>query len=492
MFNILLVEDEKLELETLRDYVDWKKLGAEKVYTARNGRTALECMAEHEPDIMITDIQMPVMNGIELTKRVREEGYQCKIVFLSGYDDFEYLKAGFQVQAVDYILKPFCVEEVERLILRIKGELEKERTAEASLKLASGQFLAAVCEGRMEDPGEQSPAFFGRTADEKAYGLLAVYGAPQEELARRISELAEVQHAFLSGQIIYVVLQSYISFPDAAGRIIALSDHKTGAAWYADKLSIKELEAAARMLGQMQEEMFYGQPGNAVCAHEVLDRREEIDRDAYHEARKKLRRLIAAGNTAEAEEAMQRCLKELKKTNRRECRREVYGLYINLHNRLELEDSRLLEEMEKREEKPELTILEAGFFVQIQEALWQYVKSLCGFFRRQREDPNYYAVSWVRDYIDKNYGGTCSVEEMAEGLRLSPNYLRSLFKTGTGRTILEYLTDFRLQKACDLLQDKTRKVKDISLAVGYENVSYFSQVFARKYGATPNEYRKMV
>ena len=72
MLKILLVEDEKLELETLRDYVDWKSLGVGKVYTARNGRTALECMAEHEQDILITDIQMPVMNGIELTKRVRD------------------------------------------------------------------------------------------------------------------------------------------------------------------------------------------------------------------------------------------------------------------------------------------------------------------------------------------------------------------------------------------------------------------------------------
>lgn len=116
MFSILLVEDEKLELETLRDYVDWKKLGASKVYTARNGRTALECLEEHEPDIMITDIQLPVMNGIELTKRAREEGFRCKIVFLTGYDHFDYVKSAFQVQAVDYILKPFRVEEIEALI----------------------------------------------------------------------------------------------------------------------------------------------------------------------------------------------------------------------------------------------------------------------------------------------------------------------------------------------------------------------------------------
>ncbi len=72
MYRVLLVEDEKIELDTLRDYINWDKISVNKVYTARNGRSALECIEQNEPDIMITDIQMPVMNGIELAKRVRE------------------------------------------------------------------------------------------------------------------------------------------------------------------------------------------------------------------------------------------------------------------------------------------------------------------------------------------------------------------------------------------------------------------------------------
>ena len=151
-----------------------------------------------------------------------------------------------------------------------------------------------------------------------------------------------------------------------------------------------------------------------------------------------------------------------------------------------------MEEMEKREHKPELQIWNTGFFAEVKEALWQYIKALRLFFDRQRENPNYYVTMWVRDYLEKNYMRVCSVEEMAEGIHLSPNYLRSLFKAGTGQTILEYVTDFRLQKACGFLRDKSLKVKDVSLLVGYENVSYFSQIFVKRYGVTPNEYRKMV
>lgn len=107
MYSVLLVEDEKIELETLRDYIDWDKISVDKVYTARNGRSVLECIVQNEPDIMIADIQMPIMTRTELAKRVRKEGYKTKIIFLTGYDDFGYVKQAFQVEAAaDYILKP--------------------------------------------------------------------------------------------------------------------------------------------------------------------------------------------------------------------------------------------------------------------------------------------------------------------------------------------------------------------------------------------------
>ena len=95
MYRVLLVEDEEIELETLRDYIDWKKNGISRVFTARNGRRALECLEENMADIVITDIQMPGMSGIELAETSVRRGYPCKIVFLTGYDDFSYIHSYF-------------------------------------------------------------------------------------------------------------------------------------------------------------------------------------------------------------------------------------------------------------------------------------------------------------------------------------------------------------------------------------------------------------
>ena len=82
MYRVLLVEDEKIELDTLRDYINWDKISVDKVYTARNGRSALECIEQNEPDIMITDIQMPIMNGIELAKREAGKWYPPGLCWL--------------------------------------------------------------------------------------------------------------------------------------------------------------------------------------------------------------------------------------------------------------------------------------------------------------------------------------------------------------------------------------------------------------------------
>lgn len=494
MFSILLVEDEKLELETLRDYVDWKKLGASKVYTARNGRTALECLEEHEPDIMITDIQLPVMDGIELTKRAREEGFQCKIVFLTGYDYFDYIKSAFQVQAVDYILKPFSVDEVEALILRIKEQLKKERMAENSMKFASDQIFVMACEGEdVQKLRELSAKYLALSADEKAFGFLSVYGTKDDKVLSSLLEFAEVRHAFYLEEMILVVLRGYVSFKDAAGRISAVLEEKGSVAYFEEKISLVDMKRYTEILGRYKDRMFYGKPGDIVrITGEKPIYGNRFDRDAWNRGGQKIRQEITAGNEDGLYEALTGCMSQLQCLGREECQREAYGLYLNLYNRLELDNASLMGEMEKREKKPELLIWDAGFFSEVQEALWQYVKALCAYFVRQKENPNYYVATWVRDYLEKNYMHVCSVEEMAEGIHLSPNYLRSLFKAGTGQTILEYMTDFRLRKACEFLKDKSLKVKDVSLMVGYENVSYFSQIFVKRYGVTPNEYRRMV
>ena len=498
MYSVLLVEDEKIELDTLRDYINWDKVSIDKVYTARNGRNALECINENEPDIMITDIQMPVMNGIELTKRVREEGYKTKIIFLTGYDDFEYVKEAFRVQAADYILKPFMTEEVEKLILKIEKQIDSEKTAEASVGVAVKHFIEQLCRGdiKEEETEQNSKHYFERPLNEVTYGLLAVYGVSEEGLIQKAGEeLKEVYHSFLIGDVLVAVLQSHLYSWDGAKRIQALLQGNCSVACFKEKISLSHLRERTEQLMRLKENIFFGIKGEIIDAsRKEADSifSQSVDAAKSVERKEELCRAIKSGEKVLAEEKLQGLLKSFISLKKEECIKEVYGFYYELKSSLVAEDVGLSAWMAERKEDWEHKILKGRYWDDILMTMQSYCGHIIEFFARQQENPNYHIIARIKKYLEQHYSGVCSVEEMAEVVHLSPNYLRSLFKEGMGQTIQEYVTDYRLIKACELLKHKTLRVKEVSRMVGYDNESYFGTIFVKKYGVTPNEYRKMV
>ena len=127
MLSLLLVDDEPLELKALKDHIDWEGMGIFQVLTAGNGRIAYEMVLEYAPDIVITDVHMPGVNGIELARKIHELNRKIKVIFLSGYDEFSYVKSAMQMGAMDYLLKPFTEKEIGKVILKAKEEMDRDR-----------------------------------------------------------------------------------------------------------------------------------------------------------------------------------------------------------------------------------------------------------------------------------------------------------------------------------------------------------------------------
>ena len=217
MYRVLLVEDEEIELETLRDYIDWKKNGISRVFTARNGRRALECLEENMADIVITDIQMPGMSGIELAETIVRRGYPCKIVFLTGYDDFSYIHSAFQVNAVDYLLKPFTIEEVEACLRKVRSELEKSEIADWSRKTAAKQLLEMALREKQETEllRKNFRGVFGEELEECRFGIIAVYGKTEENICSQIQEKYKgIRYISKTERISILLLAGYLSVKD--------------------------------------------------------------------------------------------------------------------------------------------------------------------------------------------------------------------------------------------------------------------------------------
>ena len=252
MYRVLLVEDEEIELETLRDYIDWKKNGISRVFTARNGRRALECLEENMADIVITDIQMPGMSGIELAETIVRRGYPCKIVFLTGYDDFSYIHSAFQVNAVDYLLKPFTIEEVEACLKKVRSELEKSEIADWSRKTAAKQLLEMALREKQETEllRKNFRGVFGEELEECRFGIIAVYGKTEENICSQIQEKYKgIRYISKTERISILLLAGYLSVKDTAFQI--WNDYLL-ASLYVSKKELKTLTVAIQSLFSAQ------------------------------------------------------------------------------------------------------------------------------------------------------------------------------------------------------------------------------------------------
>ena len=127
MYSIMIVEDEELVRQGLTSLVNYEQFGMKVIDQAENGRIAWEKFQEQQADLLLTDINMPQMNGLDLAQLVREKAPSCHIIFLTGYDDFEFARKAIRLGADDYLLKPFSKADIEEMLGKIKNKLDEER-----------------------------------------------------------------------------------------------------------------------------------------------------------------------------------------------------------------------------------------------------------------------------------------------------------------------------------------------------------------------------
>ena len=222
MYRILLVDDEKMELEALKNYIDWEALGIDHVDTAKNGKAAYELVLEKQPDIVITDIQMPVMDGITLAKKIYEWNRSIKLIFLTGYDDFAYVKEAFQVNAVNYLLKPFSEESIAEVIHRAVRQIEKDNLFQSSVDMMEKVLLQRLCTEE-QTPEETLLSELEQVSGDKTagfFGMVQFFQVYQKNLDRSMEKkLAEIETVWLDGNTLTFLIWGYVDFRDAAFRI---------------------------------------------------------------------------------------------------------------------------------------------------------------------------------------------------------------------------------------------------------------------------------
>lgn len=500
--RLLLVDDEKLELQTLKDYVDWKSLGIDKVYTAPNGKEALEIIQNSEPEIVITDIQMPLVDGIALAKQVILRALPVKIVFITGYDDFSYVKAAFEVDAVDYILKPFSVKRIEETIHRVIKVIEQERMVQNTLAVAGEALIERILlEDQNEELIRQYTGIKSSEGGTVPYGIVQVAGILRKNLKDEIcNKFIDVQYGVWEKDKITFLVLYYVNFYDTAVRILEYIKNtelcSVSAVFLPRKQPVKNLRGAYEICASYMKRMFYC-PGGTVLEAETYDVFDigqvcTAEKDMTQKMENRMLEILPGGNTAEVEDMIDQIFTvfESRRLTRELAEQQLFALLIAVEKKFVYGNDIMAEFIVVDRRSTVGQMHKCQNAQAVKKCLWDYIRQILTYYDVQKSDKNSYVILKVKDYVRQNYASVMSVEDMASDIHLSQNYIRSIFKENTGQTILEYITDYRLEIACSILKDKTLKVREISKMVGYDNVSYFCALFSRKYSVSPNEYRK--
>ena len=542
LYRIILVDDEEEVRKSIIRKIDWTAVGFAVVGDAENGEDALEKIENLEPDVVLTDIRMPYMDGLTLAERIRQKYPSMKIVIFSGYDDFEYAKQAIKLNVTEYILKPVNVEELTAILKRIKTNLDEEieqkrnvnllrENYKRSLPILREQFLKDLISRPMDGETVQTllREYDIPLAGAKKWIAIAVELELEQELTQEEAPLPLHEEKNLIPISVMQILSenlkpsyrfSLLSFSGSADAKIA------GIAAIDENNSQTEL---INILGDICKEIrkTLKVPVTIGIGHSA-QKLENISR-SFQSALDALgyRSVVGTGSTiyindvepgiggklqfgSEEESALIQAIKfgpeeKIRETVRgivdrmNEARvhaRQQQAYILSVANcMIQLIQQYDLNMEEIFAEDP----LGPDPFTVIQSMLnrenfsrWLYQTALKinNALSRERDYAARQVIEKAKQYIMDNYQDPgLSVEQICRYLHMSPAYFSTMFKKVTGQTYIAYLTEVRLNKAVELLNMTDEKTYVIASQVGYQEQNYFSYVFKKRFGVSPTKFR---
>ena len=426
MLKIFLVEDESIMREGLRDNMPWQQFGYEFVGEATDGETALPLIRKIKPDVLLTDIKMPFMDGLSLSRIVAKEFPNMKIIILSGYDDFEYARQAIQIGVEQYILKPVTRETLKKVLSEVKDKIDSEREKKINLEkmqsemqeyelMSRRNFFEKVFSGHL--PVQEIYSEMEKHSinlDGPCFNLIMV-GAQRKSRQSATAAMGTQQFIRCQDEMMHYFLRfpEYLIFKwnmNTYGILIKGEEERM------ESLTHKAMQNITRIYSQIEDEYdWYAAQGKQVSRLSLLP---ECYEDANH---------------------------------------ELSLRYLAWRN-------------------PET--MSGGSDV------WQEDTE------RDGEDRGHAMLKKVLDYIDDRYTDEAfSLNDAASAANVSPNYFSAVFSQEMDMTFIEYVTKKRMDKAKKLLRQSKRSTAEVAAQVGYKDPHYFSFVFKKTQGCTPREYR---
>lgn len=501
--KVLLVDDEPWVLEGLKIMIDWGKYGFEICGEALNGPDALRLIQELKPELVLTDINMPVINGLELIAQINELMVRPpKFVILSGYDDFKYARIALRQRVNEYLLKPVDDEEIEALLLRVRTLIQEEIASEQALNKKQSfivnNLINRFIQGEYNENLEHQARNLMKLQDEATELICILVGTttllekPIEEYFPRGLACCFQDGAGMTGIMVQSASISRDTLEDELDElckdlierskesvVAAVSDRMTGVQAIRT-LYFQSLEVWKQKCYQGKSGVFY-----------VSDiRKIQQDVDLHKEIFIQLIRKVEANDI----EQIEACVRESFTSFAENL---LTNVVVQAHvAHLELTLCRLISEINGDPDRIMKSLhLEYGNLGDLNGyvVLSQYVGRLCMLAAaslselKQQNEGN--TIFNVIQYVDREFRNKLQLQDLARHFHMNSTYLGQLFRKHTGQRFSEYLNEKRIEESKSLLKSTQLKISDIALQVGYSNTDYFIDKFKMVVGVVPSVYR---
>lgn len=525
-YKVILVDDEAEVIDIMEAKIRWSELGFEVVGSAKNGVKALELVEKLQPDVVLTDIRMPYMDGLELSRKLNQDYPNIYIILCTGFDEFEYAKEAVHLDIKEYLLKPISAAELSESLMRLKENLDKEREEKLNVRKLENYFqeslpalqsnlFISLMEGRVseEDYARFSVAYqvnmkgplfccivFHTSENHVPEGMnpLLLSMSVEREIRQRLVEKWHCKEFLYLGNTVLIMEmgseEQMVPITDECDRFCRWAYRVMGAVVTAgigtvcDNLfNINLSYEGAREA--VSYRVLYGTQ-RAINIREIVPK-EQATLSLLEEGRMHdLFRAIRVGNPEKIEEAVQ---KEIQKIHKHTVTIGQYHLAAMetvsnfykfcANNSLDFNEiagnvPNLYEKVPQMDESS-LTSWMNEMARMISEEL-----------KTARNSTSHRLVTEAQLLVREKYmDASISLDVVCSILGVSNSYFSSVFKKETGKSFISYLTDYRMDIAEELILSGETKSYKVAEKVGYLDANYFSYVFKKRFGVSPSKYR---
>ncbi len=523
MKNVIIVDDEVHIRNLLKYLVHWEDLGLLLKGSYDNAADVIETMQHENIDIIITDIIMPEMDGLELIQTIKNDHPNCRFVLISGHRNFDYAKSAVRLGASDYIMKPLNEDEINNTLRKIVDDLKNDIKGVSFDAVYRQKFIDIIngTESALsrERVNEKYCMNFRATGSMRVLQLGICNSGDSESSERIASDILGIIKAKVTeycleyetykvstlryNAVIQIVPgreEDFLRFLDITYReLVQKYKSITSARFYLavgkEVYDLNELKDSAESAAFfLAGRLLYG--NSRIYIADILPQAAQLQLENKPVAKELLRRfeyLVEAIDGIEVKKLIRQLFEDYQ--SRSESNPTLYFYMVfevgehlaNVLNRLNIHPKEVKKIAKRLEELTE----DCDSITMLRVTLERFCIETMNQYLGNKVDNTQIYVNYTKQYIEKNYDSQITLSIIAEKIHINSSYLSNIFKENTGMNYSAYLTSVRIEKAKELLQKLDFNISQIANKVGYTSSRYFSKTFEQETGMRPSEYRRI-